>query len=98
MERKVWQVDVGGTQHEVVLQWTYWGGDRQVLLDGELIHSDSQLMRWKSEQPFKIDGHTAVVRTKPKTKVSPYFVISLEVDGREVPSTSKLSKWERAAA
>ncbi len=97
MERKVWQVDVDGTPHEVVLNWTYWSGDRQVLLDGELVHSDAQLMRWKSEQPFKIDGRTAVVRTRPKTKVSPYFVISLEVDGREVPSASQPAKWERAA-
>lgn len=97
MERKVWQVDVDGSRHEVALNWTYWGGDRQVLLDGELVHSDSQAMRWKSEQPFKIGGRTAVVRTKPKNGFSPFFVITLEVDGREVTSDSKLSQWERAA-
>lgn len=97
MERKVWQVDVDGKQHEVALSWTYWGGDRQVHLDGELVHSSSQAMRGKSEQPFQIDGHTAVVRTRAKTKVSPFFVISLEVDGKDVASESALGKWEKGA-
>ena len=95
MERKEWKVDVGGASHTVILNWTYYGGDRQVVVDGEVVSNDTAFMRWRSEQAFKVAGHPAVVRTKPKRRVSPYFVITLEVDGKEVPPLPGLSRWER---
>ncbi len=96
MERKVWNVDVDGSQHEVVLNWTYYGGARQVVLDGTLVDDDTKAMRWKSEQAFDLAGHRAVVRTRPKRRISPYFVVSLTVDGRDVaPEPGPTSKWER---
>ncbi len=96
MERKVWRVELDGAAHEVVLNWTYWGGDRQVVVDGALVGDDTRAMRWKSEQRFDLAGHPAVVRTRPKAKVSPYFVVTLEVDGDVVPPVAgPRSKWER---
>lgn len=34
MERKSWKVDIDGAQHSVVLDWTYYGGRREVTVDG----------------------------------------------------------------
>ena len=99
MERKEWKFDLDGSEHSVVLDWTYYSGERRVSLDGQVVNENAVAMRWKSEQEFKIAGHQAVVRTRPRRKVSPYFVISLEVDGKEVDATSPLtSRWERSAA
>ncbi len=96
MDRKSWTVDVDGAQHAVVLNWTYWGGDRQVTVDGQVVDESTQAMRWRSEQAFALNGHPAVVRTKPVRRVSPYFTISLEVDGRVVaPDAGSQSRWER---
>ena len=98
MERKVWNVDVDGARHHVALNWTYWSGHRQVVVDGELADSSARPMRWASEQAVDVAGRTAVVRTKPSSRVSPWFVITLEVDGRRVaPEPGALSRWERAA-
>ena len=94
MERKSWTVEVGGTDYEVVLDWTYYGGRREVRLDGQLVDKSTVPMRWRSEQTFEIDGHHAVVRTKPLKKISPWFVISLEVDGRKVTPHPGTARWE----
>ena len=96
MERKSWTVELDGEKHAVVLNWTYYGGDRQVTLDGEVVGNDTKPMRWKSEQAFMLAGHRAVVRTKPAKRISPYFVITLEVDGKLVePDWGSTSRWER---
>ena len=98
MDRKSWKVDVDGKQHEVVLNWTYWGGARQVSLDGKVVNDSTVPMRWKSEQAIDVDGRRVVVRTKPFKRVSPYFVIELEVDGKAVAAEpGPTSQWEKAA-
>ena len=94
MERKSWKVDLNGAQHAVALDWTYFGGRREVTLDRELVSESTIPMRWRSEQTFQIDGHPAVVRTKPARRLSPWFVISLEVDGATVPPEPGKSRWE----
>lgn len=94
MERKTWTIDLDGTSHEVVLHWTYWGGKRTVELDGRQVDNSAVPMRGQSEQRFEIDGHPAVVRTRPSMTISPLFVITLEVDGREIEPHSGRSFWE----
>ena len=87
-------MDVDGTSHEVVLHWTYWGGKRRVELDGQDVANSTVPMRGQSEQRFEIDGHPAVVRTRPSMTISPLFVITLEVDGHEIEPRSGRSVWE----
>ncbi len=95
MERKTWTVDVDGRRHAVVLNWTYWGGHRQVVVDGRVMGESSRRMRGHSEQAFEIDGHPAMVRTMPSWRMSAKFVITLEVDGGAVrPEAGKKSRWE----
>ncbi len=94
MERKSWKVDIDGAQHTVVLEWTYYGGRREVTVDGRVVSKSTIPMRWRSEQRFEIEGHPAVVRTKPSRRLSPWFVISLEVDGSTVPPGPERSRWE----
>jgi len=94
VERKSWTVDVDGKQHAVVLNWTYWGGRREVTLDDRVVAENTLPMRWRSGQAFVIDGHPAVVRTAPAGRFSPYFVISLEVDGEGVTPDPGSSRWE----
>lgn len=94
MERKSWSIDVDGTQHAVALNWTYWGGRREVTVDGEVVATNTLPMRWSSTQPFRLGGHEAVVRTRPSNPVSPYFVITLELDGRKMPAEPGRSGWE----
>jgi hypothetical protein len=96
VERKSWTVDVDGAQHAVVLNWTYYRGGRQVTVDGQVVDESTVPMRWKSEQAFTVAGHPATVRTKPAGRVSPYFVITLEVDGKPVtPDPGTPARWER---
>ena len=94
MERKSWTVDLDGDQHTVVLNWTYFGGRREVVLDGQVVDESTIPMRWSSEQTFEIGGRPAVVRTKPRRNLSPYFVITLEVDGQPVEPDPGSSGWE----
>lgn len=94
MERKSWTVDVDGSPHAVVLDWTYYGGRREVAVDDRVVSKSTIPMRWRSEQAFKIDGRPAVVRTKPSRAISPWFVITLDVDGRAVPPDPGKSRWE----
>lgn len=98
MERKSWTVDVDGSRHEVVLQWSYWGGAREVQVDGRTVDRSRVPMRWRSEQTFDVAGHNAVVRTRPSKPVSPWFVITLELDGRKVEPNSGFSRWEAPAS
>jgi len=94
VERKSWTVEVDGTEHEVVLEWTYWGGQRKLSLDGQLVHKSTIPMRWSSTQPFEIDGRPAVVRTRPRRMMSAWFVIDLEVDGQTVKPNAGAARWE----
>lgn len=94
MERKSWTVEVDGDRHAVVLDWTYYGGRREVTVDGRLVSRSSFPLRWRSEQAFRVAGHPAVVRTKPSGPPSPKFVITLEVDGTVVPPEPGKSRLE----
>jgi hypothetical protein len=66
MERKSWTVEVDGGRHEVVMLWSYWGGGREVQVDGRTLDRSRVPMRWCSEQSFELAGHRAVVRTRPR--------------------------------
>ncbi|SHH20137.1 hypothetical protein SAMN05443575_3416 [Jatrophihabitans endophyticus] len=84
MYTAVWNVDVDGRAHEVTLKWTYWGGERDVYLDGELVAESTLLLRWKSDQEIDIDGHTARVVTRPHSLAHPdRFTLVLDLDGVE---------------
>ena len=97
MEHKTWKLDLDGDAHVVRLDWTYWGGLREVFIDGEQRHESVVPMRWKSSQAFEIDGRHCVVKTEPSALLSPKFRISLEVDGQPVASEPGSSFWETRA-
>ncbi|HEU0103713.1 MAG TPA: hypothetical protein VFR07_15440 [Mycobacteriales bacterium] len=95
MDRKTWTVDVEGAQHLVALDWTYYGGHRRVSVDHEVVADSTVTARWRSEQTVDIDGHRVVVRTRPARRLSPYFVIELELDGRPVAANpGRKGGWE----
>lgn len=108
MEQKPWTVDIDGGEHTVVLNWTYYGGRREVVVDGRAVSKNTIPMRWRSEQAFEIDRQPAVVRTQPARRISRFrdiaeavhgagaalFVITLEVDGKAVQPDSGKSRWE----
>lgn len=94
MATKTWDVETDGGTHAVALEWGYWGGRRKVTVDGEVVDESTIPLRAKSTQRFELDGRPCVVRTKPSSAVSPFFVIALEVDGQAVPSTDKRDTWE----
>jgi hypothetical protein len=99
VERKTWTVKTEDGSHEVELRWTYWSGHREVAVDGVLKTSNSLPLRWKSEQRVDIDGHEAVIRTRPSMPLSAYFTITLELDGVEVPpNEGSPSQWESKRA
>lgn len=64
--RSTWQVDANGGRHEVVLNWTYWGGRRELVVDGQVISDQRRPMLWWSEQPFQLDGQPCKVVTRPQ--------------------------------
>lgn len=93
MEQKTWKFDLDDTEREVRLDWTYWGGHREVFLDGVSRHESVIPMRGRSQQRFEIDGHPAIVRTEPENFVK--FKITLEVDGRLVEAEAVTKPyWE----
>lgn len=94
MATKTWDVETDGRRHEVVLDWGYWGGRREVRVDGQVVDSSTVPMRWKSTQEFDLDGHRCVLTTRPSKRLSAYFRIELEVDGRKVASPDAPDVWE----
>lgn len=94
MATKTWTVDTGGTSHEVALDWGYWGGRREVRVDGEVVDSSTVPLRWSSTQEFDLDGHRCVLTTRPSSKLSARFRIELEVDGEAVRSPDAPDVWE----
>lgn len=80
-----------------MLLWSYWGGARQVQVDGATVDRSQVPMRWRSEQAFELAGHRAVVRTKPSSRISPWFIITLELDGRTIEPNAGFSRWEAPA-
>ena len=95
MERKSWTVDTGGTEHVVALDWTYWGGHREVSVDGQVVGTSTIPLRGRSKQAFVLDGHPAVVTTRPNRAISGYFRIERHVDGRPVPpDPGRKAFWE----
>ena len=64
VRRTTWRVDVDGRPHEVVLNWTYWGGKREVVLDGDVVAKQRKPLLWWSEQAFRVDGQACRVVTR----------------------------------
>lgn len=96
MESKSWQLELDGTSHEVKLLWSYWRGGRELVVDGETVDRSTVPLRWKSSQRFSLGSHRGVVTTRPARRFSQYFLITLELDGREVGPQPGSSKWEAA--
>lgn len=65
-------------------------------VDGETVNENTVPMRWKSTQPFEVDGHECVVKTRPSGPLSPMSKIWLEVDGETAAHAE--SMWESRAA
>lgn len=64
MARATWNVN--GTVRQIVLEWSYWGGERTVTVDGTIVQQDDQPMRWQSNQMVEIEGEPFAVVTKPQ--------------------------------
>ncbi len=64
MAKATWNVN--GTPHQIVLEWSYWGGERTVTVDGTIVQQDGQPMRWQSNQMVEIEGEPFAVVTKPQ--------------------------------
>jgi len=66
MAQKTWNVELDGKTHTVHLNWTYFGGAREVVVDGNVVNEDRKLLRWHSDQHFDIDGHDCHIVTRPQ--------------------------------
>lgn len=84
--KTTWRVEANGSEHEVVLNWSYWGGRREVVVDGEVIDSRRRPLLWWSEQPFQIDGQQCKVVTRPQNINVAKFEVELFVGDRLVPA------------
>jgi len=86
--RKTWQPDVNGSRHEVVLNWTYWGGKRELVVDGEVASRERRpLLSW-SDQRFQLDGQACKVVTRPQRVNIAKFDVELFVGNTLVPAVS----------
>ena len=97
MEQKTWTFDLDGQTHVVRLDWTYWGGRRDVWVDGVQRHESVIPMRWRSSQAFDIGEHQGVVTTAPTKTISGRFRITLEIDGQPIEPEPGSSFWEGRA-
>lgn len=79
MAQKTWNVELDGKTHSVQLNWTYFGGAREVVVDGAVVNEDRKLLRWESDQHFEIDGHDCHIVTQPQAKNVAAFDVDLFV-------------------
>lgn len=92
MYTAVWNIEVDGAVHEVKLEWTYWGGERDVYVDGVLVDEDKKPLRWKSDQQVDVAGKRVTVLTRPHSALhSARFSVLLQVDGAEIEPDENLS-------
>ncbi len=87
MKAAIWNVNVNGTAHEVRLEWTYWGGQRDVYVDGTVVQGDTSPLRWSSTQPVDVAGKQVAVITRPRKVNKAAFDVVLQVDGQELAPT-----------
>jgi hypothetical protein len=87
----IWNIDVDGSTHEVRLEWTYWGGQRDVYVDGVPVEGDTVPFRWSSTQPVDVGSKRVAVITRPRKINKAAFDVFLEVDGEELAPTGDAS-------
>lgn len=56
MAKATWNIDVNGNPHEVKLEWGYWGGERKVFADGELVNESTRALQYESQHTVTVDG------------------------------------------
>ncbi len=42
MAQRNWTLDLGDREHTVTLNWTYWSGEREVLVDGKVVNENKK--------------------------------------------------------
>ena len=98
MKAAHWNIDVDGTAHHIELRWTYWGGQRDVYVDGEPIAGSTESLRSSSTQPVDVGGKKVAVITRPRKVNKAAFDVLLEVDGKEIePEGDKSDEGEDPA-
>lgn len=90
MGSQLWEVDVEGKRHEIVVNHGYFSARRSVLLDGVPVidirpdpFNAVRFWNTATEHTFRIDGHEAVVRIDPTIDNMTYKKF-LFIDGRDV--------------
>jgi len=61
-----WNLDVKGTRHIVVFDWNFFGGKREIKVDGAVVNTDSKLLQRESDQSMTIGSEQASVVTRPQ--------------------------------
>ena len=70
------------------MQWTYFGGERELNVDGQIADDNTLLMRWTSEQHFTVGGRAGRVVTRPQRINFAAFDIELYLSDRLIPPTT----------
>jgi hypothetical protein len=89
MRRSTWHVDENGSRHEVVLNWSYFGGKRELVVDGQVVSDQRRPVLWWSEQPFQLDGQPCKVVTRPQNINFAKFEVELLVGDRLIRPQSE---------
>ena len=79
-----WNVILDGKQHIITLNWTYYGGTREVVVDGQMVDRSTEWLRPESKQHFVIDNHMCEIVTRPRQDDMFTFEIMLFIDGKKV--------------
>ena len=87
MARATWNIDVDGQPHTIELQWTYFGGERELSVDGQIADDNTIPFRWTSEQHFTVGGQVGRVVTRPQRINVAAFDVELYLDDRLIPPT-----------
>ena len=88
MAKATWQVEVEGHPHTVELEWTYFGGERTLSIDGQVVDDNQIPLRWTSAQEFTIDGQAGRVVTRPQRVNVAAFDVELYLGDRLIKPTS----------
>ena len=62
MPTRVWEFELRGKRHSVVLEHTHWTGRRTIKVDGRVIYSSKAPLDFHAEDWFNIDGIPCTIR------------------------------------
>ena len=82
MPRAFWSVELDSETHIIELDWTFLGGLRRIIVDGQMVSSQPHLLRFWSDQQFEVGGKAASLVIRPRSIFFKPLGLELQISGK----------------